>query len=137
MITHQTFEISAPLPTHWRPASCEEVECRAFMRGFKIELDASTDEGARALADIAAVYGKAWMTRIGPTMVRFTAPPGTPCFRRAQHRLPLERDPLFRLKDGAPGQYRRGMRSVIMNEGEWLDRFAEHQGSIADARQRG
>src|SRR5258708_39959331 len=48
----KTYQISAPLATHWRPATCEEAECLAYLHGGQTSCDESTELGQRQVAYI-------------------------------------------------------------------------------------
>lgn len=131
----KTYQIVAPLKSHWRKASCEEVQCQSFARGFKSVIDTSTSLGqqqARYIENVSArVFGK---TQEG-SMITYVFPAGQACF--TQHRRPLEREPFYVVRDGDHRGNPRGTRPVQRRAAEWVDDFAEHQQGLADRMNRG
>ena len=66
----------------------------------------------------------------------FTFEPGQDCF--AQHRVPLERDPLFLVRGGDWRGNPTGLQPYRHHRGEdWVDDFADHQDRIARQIERG
>jgi hypothetical protein len=65
-------------------------------------------------------------------LVTFTFPPGQECF--AEHRVSLERDPLYTIKRGDWRTY--GAGSPVSTE-EWLNRFGENQATLKQLHDRG
>ena len=41
----RTYQIAAPLRTHWRPATCAEYECDAYLHGWTSLIDERTELG--------------------------------------------------------------------------------------------
>src|SRR3546814_18135381 len=44
----QTFQVVAPKSTHTYKATCEDVECGAYLRGWRMTIDLNTDQIGRA-----------------------------------------------------------------------------------------
>ncbi len=123
----KTYQIVAPLATHFRPASCREIECRGYMNGWKTTVLPGTPEHAQVLA-LRGRYAFTGPVRNEDGTDTFTFPAGQECFRRSQHRVPLEREPLYVVRtDGA----------VRRRERDWVDDFATHQQALADHQRRG
>lgn len=134
----QTFEVDAPLATHWRAATCEEVECMAYAQGWTSDVLPNSIEEARILKayDAEIRRGAVTTSLTAEGFTRYHFPPGTPCFRRVFHKLPLERDAIFTVRSGDW----RGTDGVIrtFDRGEqWVDAFANHQDNIAKLIERG
>jgi hypothetical protein len=135
----KTFGIRRPLKTHWRPATCAEVDCAAHARGFTIRCDLRTVLGldqARYIRDKAGRHFTHVFSEEGK-VITFTFPAGQKCFQ--DHRLPLERPALFIVRNGdhrGPGK-RRPEKRVFDRPDQWVDTFAEHQDRLATAAQRG
>ena len=145
----RTYQIVAPLPTHFRPATCEEVDCAAWRNGWITTVLPGTPEHAQVLAlrgRYSMIKGRrqlndptnpdsGWFVdpthaanEDGTVSFQFTA--GQPCFRRAQHRKSLQREPFYRVRDGISAPISRRSR-------DWVNDFATHQQTIADVRRRG
>lgn len=133
-----TYEANAPLDTHWRAATCAEVECKAYLQGWTSDMFPNSADEARILKIYEAEIRKGQITTsLTPEkFIRYHFPPGTECFRRIWHRLPLERPALFTVRTGDF----RGTDGVIrtFKDGEqWVDAFATHQDKIATEVNRG
>src|SRR6478752_3117149 len=74
----QTFEIAEPLPTHWRPATCAEVECQAHMAGWRTTIDLTTDLGVKQARYIRDHAGRHFTHEFSGDggMITFTFPAG-------------------------------------------------------------
>ncbi|HEX3647272.1 MAG TPA: hypothetical protein VHV49_02535 [Pseudonocardiaceae bacterium] len=97
-----TYSIATPRATHWRTATCAEVECAEFVHGFESIVDESTERGQAQAHYIrhdntrAHVEQRGWS---GPSMTLFTFPPGTPGFGH-RHQVPNGRPELFTRRQG-------------------------------------
>lgn len=134
----QTYEIDAPLETHWRSATCEEVECAAYLQGWTSDVPPDSDGEARIKStyDSEIRRGQVTTTVTPEGFTRYHFPAGTPCFRRIWHKLPLERPGIYTLRTGDW----RGTDGIIrtFNSGdEWVDSFATHQDGIKKLIDRG
>lgn len=130
---YTTFAISAPLATHHRQASCQEVECEAYANGWVTRIDTASDLGAKQANYIRLRAGRAFTAApIAPdaSIVEFTFPPGQQCFRT--HHVPLEREPLYTVRGGDwRGDPRgEGVRWHASGD-DWVDQFANHQDRLA------
>lgn len=135
----KTFAITRPTKTHWRPATCAEVDCDAHARGFRIRCDLRTQLGvdqARYIRDKAGRSYTHVFTEDGK-VITFTFAAGQKCF--VDHRVPIGREALFVVRNGdhrGAGR-RRPERRVFDRPDQWVDTFAEHQDQLATAAQRG
>lgn len=132
----KTYEIVAPLTSHFRPATCEEVECRAYANGWKTTVLPGQPEHAQVLA-LAGRYRWTGPENNANGTVTFTFPPGQRCFRQAQHRVPLEREPLYVVRGGDARGNPLRTPAVQRRADDWVDDFANHQQAIADRVERG
>jgi hypothetical protein len=129
---YQTYQAAAPLSTHWRPATCAEVDCAHHARGWATTVIAGSDDEA-----LIRRAGRAFTTeRVEGGFLRFTFHAGQPCFAVHRHRVPLERDPLFVVRGGDwranTGLIRRHTRGA-----DWVDDFATHQDQLITRLGRG
>lgn len=97
---HRTYQIVAPKSTHFRLATCEEVNCDAWRNGWKTIVPADSPQAAyiksgRSERQYVESAGS------GAGLIEFTFFAGQKCFAAGKHMVPLERDPLFRVRDGA------------------------------------
>lgn len=110
------YSILAPVETHFRPARCAEVDCPAYLNGFKLEVDETTPLG-QAQAHYLRGSGRPHVEYQTDAFTVFSFAPGQECFRKHQKRI--ERDEIF-VADG-----RRHTAAEF-----WVEDFAEHQDKL-------
>lgn len=107
------FRISRPLATHFRKATCEEVDCLHHLQGWQTVVP----EGSPQAGYIRHQSGRRFKEeKSGDGLVRFVFYPGQSCFRT--HQLPTDRVPIF-------SQEQNGERKVQESD-RWFDEFNEH-----------
>jgi len=131
----QTFKVTAPISTHRRPATCEEVDCAHQRDGWKMIIDQSTDLGrqqAYYIKELSGRHYKATRLEDGRFELIFTA--GQKCF--AQHTVSLEREANYLVKRGdyrlPGGTVRRHTRAE-----DWVEEFSEHQDKLKTIIEKG
>lgn len=133
----QTFQVEAPISTHTRKASCEEVECAQYLRGWKMTIDLNTDLGQRQGRYIKHSSGRSYKTvsqHDGLVELEFSA--NQPCFR--EHRVRLERPEIYRVKGGDwRGNPLRSPVRVHKKAEWWLEEFKENQERVKRAQEKG
>ena len=127
----KTYAIHAPISTHHRKATCQEVDCDAYAHGWKTVLDVTTDLGVRQAKYITGKSGRAHSVVNRGLAVEFTFPAGQECF--ASHTVPLEREPLYVVRGGDFRGNPRGTAPRQLSAPNWVDDFATHQDTIATA----
>lgn len=130
-LTYKTYEIMSPLPTHFRPATCREIECAGYVNGWKTTVLPGTPEHAQVLA-LKGRYSFTGPVRNADGTETFDFSAGQQCFRRSQHRIPVGREPLYVVRDKHADTRVRQYRTE-----DWVDDFANHQQGIADRVKRG
>lgn len=134
----KTYAIVAPKDTHWRDATCAEVECGAWRAGWVTTVDTATPLGAKQANYIRLHSGRHFTPEEahGSSVVKFWFPPGQTCFQ--PHRIRLEREEIYLVRGGdhrgnPRGEAgRRHARAV-----DWVDDFANHQQTLADRLKQG
>lgn len=131
----KTYQIVAPTRTHWRSATCLEVNCQHYIHGWATTVAVGGRDEA-----IIRTSGRRFIERKQPGgFIQFMFYPEQPCFRATAHRVPLEREPFYlvhpqgdhrTIRPGSP--HRRHTRA-----GLWVEDFAEHQDGIAKVIERG
>lgn len=129
----KTYAIHAPISTHYRKASCQEVDCEAYAQGWATRIDPTTELGKRQLNYIRLKSGRAFhdVTTIDTPIVTLIFNAGQQCF--AGHQVPLEREPFYVVRDGDFRGNPRGTTPRKMSAPDWTDDFANHQNTIATA----
>lgn len=127
----QTFSVHRPLATHWRPATCEEVACPDFLRGWRLRVEGLDPRDVH----LATHCGRSFQ-RVeggpGETWLIFKA--GQACFQAARHVKQLERPELYVLRGG---DWRQLGEPQKLSPESWLDSFGENQEKLHDAKERG
>lgn len=134
----QTYQVIAPLSTHFRPGTCAEVFCANYLNGWRTEIDESTDLGKQQAYYIRNNAGRHYTedrnTQPGITVFVFEA--GQTCF--AQHQLRLDKPEIYLVKGGDwrgnPAGYETKQHS---NANDWVDDFANHQDKLSTRLNRG
>jgi len=130
---YKSYAILAPLPSHWRRANCAEVACPDFERGWRTLVPlADTDS-----QDAARNSGRAFVETRDERHAVFTFRAGQPCFRAGAHRVRLDRDELFVIRDGDWRGNPSGRQPVVLGSRSWVDDFGEHQDRIITQIERG
>lgn len=131
----KTYAIVRKDGLHYRPATCAEVECPQWAHGWQTRVPTGSDLD-KYLASKA--HGRAFTYGFREKGERtYLFPSGQECFRSSMHRVPIEREPFFVVRDGDWRGNPRGTAAVNRRPDDWVDDFANHQQRIADARDRG
>lgn len=136
---YKTFQIVTPLSTHFRAATCAEVDCPAYLNGFRSAFDEATELGQRQAHYVRHDKTRKHVEERTPEgLTAFTFEAGQRCFASSEHRVRIERPELFLTR---PGDWRgnpTGQRPYRHTSSEfWTEEFAEHQQSLADRIERG
>jgi hypothetical protein len=130
----KTYGIRAPLSTHWRAASCAEVECEHYLNGWRTIVPADSPQAEY----IRRRSGRKFTEERQPGgLTEFTFPAGQPCFQASAHRLRVEREERFLIRDGDHRGNPRGTPVRELRPDDWADDFANHQDKIATQFERG
>ncbi len=99
----QTYRISRPAATHTRPATCAEVECPDFVKGYTVHLPRGDDRIAllreaaagrvdglkRSMRDVTSIDSADQVFLMGG-----------PCLKATQHRAPVDRPEIYVVRGG-------------------------------------
>ena len=133
----QTFQVESPIPTHTRPATCEEADCQAYLNGWRMKLDLGTPLGQKQAYYIKHDSGRSYKVieqRDGLVVLEFA--PNQDCF--AQHRVRIDRPEIYRVKGGDfRGNPLKTVTRVHKKPEFWVEEFAENQDRIAKAIEKG
>lgn len=96
---YKTYEIAMPKATHWRKATCDEVDCAHYRQGWVTRVDESIDLG-RSQAHYIRTQSRRGFTeeRDAAGLTVFTFEAGQRCFR--EHETPLARPQLHAVRGG-------------------------------------
>ncbi len=135
----KTYQVIAPVSTHFRPATCEEVMCPAFIYGWVTIVPADSEAASFIRHDSSRRHTEA---REPDGRASFTFPPGQEGFRGGarsehDHKVRLDRPEVYLVRGGdfrgnPRGEIRRHVRAD-----DWVDDFATHQDKLATRLERG
>lgn len=131
---YKTYQIVSPLSTHWRPATCAEVDCPEYIKGWKLRVEGLPPEMVHAAKTCGRKFTELDVTADEHWLI-FEA--GQPCFRSAQHRRLLDKQEIFVVRDGDfRGNPTGNVRKHTRPE-HWVEDFSEHQDKLAQQIQQG
>lgn len=131
---YKTYQIVSPLSTHWRKATCAEVNCPNYLKGWKLRVEGLPPEmlyaaktSGRSFTELDVNESEHWLV----------FKPGQSCFRAAEHRALLDKQEIFIARDGdfrgnPTGSVRRHTRAEF-----WLEDMQENLGRLHELHERG
>jgi hypothetical protein len=133
------FNVRSPLATHWREASCEEIDCESYRTGWRLRYDtlppdmqyAATHSGRR-YTEITVDFDPDTQQFYNPPATFLVFEAGQPCFRSRQHRVPTGRPEVYVARNDMTGE-----RVLHTSPQNWVDHCGEHVESIVDIMKRG
>jgi hypothetical protein len=131
---YKTYQIMSPLNTHWRAATCAEVGCPEYQKGWRLRVEGLPPEMLHAAKTCGRKFTELDVSENEHWLI-FEA--GQPCFRAGQHRALLDKQEIYVVRDGdfrgnPTGSVRRHTRPEF-----WQEDFAEHQEKLARQHQQG
>lgn len=132
---YKSYQILAPLSSHFRPASCEEVDCPNWRNGWKLRTDILDERMIHTATTSGRRFRWLHVSEMENWLV-FEA--GQPCFQASAHRTRVERPELFLVRGG---DHRGNPRATPVQQhataADWQDDFANHQDRLATEAERG
>lgn len=133
----QTFAIRQPKSTHFRKATCEEVECQMYAKGWKMVIDLQTPLGQKQAGYIKHQSGRQYqVAEQKDGLVTLVFAPNQPCFQ--DHQVRTELPEIYLVKGGDFRGNPRGTKTRVHSKAEhWVEEFAENQDRIIEAHRKG
>lgn len=133
----KTYQVVAPRSTHFREATCAEMNCPNYMHGWMTEIDESSELGQSQAYYIRNSSGRHFTENrnVRPGLTVFTFEAGQKCF--STHQTRLEKPEIFLVKGGDWRGNPTGMRRQHANADDWVEDFAEHQDKLATRLNQG
>lgn len=130
--SYKTYQIAAPTKTHWRRATCAEVECPHYVNGWRVRMEGLDDQ----MLHTAKNSGRTWRhLAVSMTENWLVYEAGQPCFQAVNHRKRIDREEIFIVRHG---DWRQTFSSEThANPENWQTDFAEHQDKLATEQQKG
>lgn len=88
---YETFRVAQPLSTHYRRATCAEIDCKAYREGWTFKLDQIDAQ----MMHVIKQSGKRYRRQELGNDVYLVFEPGQACFAARSHTIPLQRPPFF------------------------------------------
>lgn len=129
----KSYRIIAPSATHFRPATCEEVDCIPYREGWRLRVEGLPPEMLHTARTCGRKFTELRVAE-GETYLVYEA--GQPCFKASQHMVPNGRPERFIERDGDWRGNPTGRRIMHSVTG-WVDSFGENQERLREAQERG
>lgn len=133
----KTYGIRVPVATHFRLATCVEVDCPNYLHGWETIIDESSPEGQYHAETIRSLQGYGYTVERRGDFTVYVFAPGQRCFSASTHRISLEREPLYIVKGGDWRANPSGEFRQHANADEFVEDFGEHQQRLADRLEQG
>jgi hypothetical protein len=132
----KTYQVSTPQSTHWRSATCTEIDCQNYLNGWRVRIEGLTDAQKHAVTHSGRKFT---VMRLAADQGWYVFEAGQPCFRSHEHKLPTGRPSLYVVRDGDPWRGNpRGTSPRVHTRPEfWVEDFAEHQQRLHERWKRG
>lgn len=121
--SYKTFRIASPLATHFRPATCEEFNCKAFNEGWTYS---KADLERENLLYVVTHAGKRYREMALADGIYLVFEPGQKCFQERTHRVPLNRPEFYFAGRGDFRSFSHRKAQVFTRPEDWVDSFS-HQ----------
>lgn len=129
---YRTFGGEAPLTTHFRRATCKEVNCAAYENGWSFNKKVLTPGDYYKVTHAGKRYREVTIAP-GETYLVFEA--GQFCFDR--HRMRIQRPDIFYTGRGDWRIFNRSHAKVIPTAEEFTERFGSHVELVKEVIKRG
>lgn len=133
---YQTFTLARPRTREfWRKATCDEVNCARKRNGWRTVLDVGTAAGAQSAKWIVDFSGRHGSIERAGNQVTFTFAAGQDCFE--SHKVALEREPIYIVRDGDHRGNPTGRRRVHAKGMDWVEHMQEDLDKFRQAKRQG
>jgi hypothetical protein len=145
-MAYRTFQVVAPIATHFRSATCEEFGCDKWRNGWKTTFVAGTDKGdqIRQFIKDSPIRRQYRVVRLPGNVVEVLFTAGQSCFLQdhptTRHRLPTGRPQIHVVRNG---DWRVGVsdylhsRRIHNRPEDWIDEFQTNQDRLKAIVERG
>lgn len=123
---HRTYGYKQPLQSHFRLASCQEVNCVDLRNGWSVRLAADMVDHINFIRSLKRYYTFTERTENGEVVFDFPPGAGPRCFKWKSHRVRNDRPPLFVVR----GSY---IETYQHERGEdWVEDFQGHLDKVRE-----
>ena len=133
---YKSYEIKAPLATHWNVVTCADAGCEHHETGWDSLIDEGTELGQRQAHYIRRESGRRFTEERQPDgLTRFAFEAGQKCFR--EHSARNARPERFVERDGDWRGNPTRRRREYGRPDEWVESFALNQEKLRTIAERG
>lgn len=132
---YRTYRAISPLSTHFRLATCQEIQCPAYTNGWTyLKTDLEREHLLYAVTHAGKRYREMSLTESGEIYLVFE--PGQRCFQADSHRMPLDRPEFYYTGRGDFRSFSIRKAQQLRAE-DWVDHFANHVDKLNTKQQEG
>ena len=132
----KSYEIKAPLATHWSVTTCADVDCPHYLLGWDSVIDERTDLGQRQAHYIRRESRRRFTEERPPDgLTRFSFEAGQKCF--GEHKARNMRPERYIERGGDHRGNPRREHRLHTRPDDWVDSFQSNQEKIRTALERG
>lgn len=133
---YKTYRVASPVSTHYRPATCAEVGCKAYTEGWTYKKsDLERENLLYAVTHAGKRYREMTMESLtmndgcGKTAeeIYLVFEPGQVCFQARTHRISLERPEFYFAGRGDYRSFSHRRATQFDKAEDWVDSFQHHQ----------
>lgn len=130
---YKTYQVSAPR-SHWRPATCAEVNCRDYLNGWEMMVHRTDEAVLHAVRHSGRPFTENPADPSGFILFSFEA--GAACRTPSRHRIQVVPE-IYVVRGGDWRGNPTGMKRQHRNPDEFVEDFGEHQLKIIELAKRG
>ena len=130
---YRTYGAALPLKTHTVPATCEEVDCEQYLKGWSINAALLSE---RNIAEIKRAGYRYIVLPVSDSETLWVFEAGQSCFKSSTHRRDI-RPPLFYRRRGDWRGNPDGGPATQMRVEDWVDDFANNMDRLQAEIEKG
>lgn len=134
--SYKTYSVRQPEKTHWRAATCAEMNCAHHVNGWETVVDEATDLGQKQAHYIRHDKTRKHVETRGETgLTHFSFESGQTCF--TPHKTTVGRPELYVVRSGDWRGSPDGLIRKHVNAEQFIEDLGEHQQKLADRLEKG
>lgn len=130
---YQTFAVKSPMATHFRKATCPEVNCKAYQEGWTVRVQHLDERLWAAIKASGRRYRRYDLTE-DEGYLAFD--PGQLCFQVDEHRVRTDRPEIFLVGRGDWRSFKPSQAERMQPE-HWVERLYGHLDLLKTNIQKG
>lgn len=137
--SYKTFAIKSPLTTHYRRATCAEIDCPDYLNGWYLKIEGTPEDLLYTARNAGRKYtvGEVMLEENGEVFKALIFEAGQACFRESTHVKSLERPEFFFAGRGDYRSFSHRKAHQYDRPDQFVDDFEDHLARIRRALQQG